>query len=56
MLRFTVLVIALFSGICCFGQTSEKYKSCTNMAKTQFEMNKCASEEAARADADLNAV
>jgi uncharacterized protein YecT (DUF1311 family) len=37
-------------------QTSGQYNTCIKVAQTQFEMNKCASEEAARADAELTAL
>lgn len=37
-------------------QESAQYRACNEKAKTQMEMNACASEEAARADAELNDV
>lgn len=37
-------------------QDSEQYRACNDRAKTQTEMNACANQEAARADADLNDV
>jgi uncharacterized protein YecT (DUF1311 family) len=37
-------------------QTSKEYTVCSNAAKTQAEMNACASAEAARADKELNRV
>jgi len=38
-----------------FAQTSAQYRACDDKAKTQHEINVCASEEAARADDELNA-
>jgi uncharacterized protein YecT (DUF1311 family) len=37
-----------------FAQDSSEYRACIEKAKTQTEMNTCACEEAARADAKLN--
>jgi uncharacterized protein YecT (DUF1311 family) len=37
-------------------QNSEQYRACNDKAKTQGEMNACASEEAARLDTQLNDV
>jgi len=50
-----VLFIALnsFSGL---AQDSERYRACNEKAKTQAEINACASGEAARVDAELNDV
>jgi uncharacterized protein YecT (DUF1311 family) len=39
-----------------FSQESPKYRACTEKAKTQADMNICASGEAARADTLLNEV
>ncbi len=39
-----------------FGQDSAAYRDCNQQAKTQVEMNACASEELKRADAELNQV
>lgn len=39
-----------------FSQNSKQYATCSEKAKTQAEMNACANQEAARADADLNSV
>ena len=38
------------------GQDSKAYIACSNGAKTQAEMNECASAEASRADKELNQV
>jgi uncharacterized protein YecT (DUF1311 family) len=49
----TVLLFGL-SSLPLFAQVSDKYRRCDEDAKSQFEMNACASEEAARDDAELN--
>ena len=54
-LRLAALVIVLLSAVCSFGQASEKLNKCLTNAETQSELNKCASDDAARADADLKA-
>ncbi len=46
-----VFLIASLPGL---AQNSEQYRACNDKAKTQGEMNACASEEAARVDAQLN--
>jgi len=49
----TVLFVGLNS-LSLFAQVSDKYLACDAGAKSQFEMNACASDEAARNDAELN--
>lgn len=39
----------------CVGQSSAEYLACADGAKVQFEMNKCASEEAARSEKSMEA-
>lgn len=39
-----------------FAQDSAQYRACNEKAKTQTEMSACASNEAARADSELNGV
>jgi Lysozyme inhibitor LprI len=51
-LAFALLIVSLPV----LAQDSAQYSACNEKAKTQMEMNACASEEAARADADLNDV
>jgi len=54
-----VLAILLLVGISAegvFAQNSKAYAVCSNGAKTQAEMNECASAEASRADKELNQV
>ena len=46
----------LLASIPCLAQGSPQYRACNEKAKTQVEMNACASEEAARVDAELNGV
>jgi uncharacterized protein YecT (DUF1311 family) len=48
-----VFLIASLPGL---AQNSEQYRSCNDKATTQGEMNACASDEAARVDAQLNDV
>lgn len=50
-----VLFVAVIS-FPCFAQNSEQYRTCTDKAKTQAEMNACANKEAVRVDAELNNV
>jgi uncharacterized protein YecT (DUF1311 family) len=45
-----------FNSFLCLAQNSEQYRNCSEKAKTQAEMNACANQEAARADAELNGV
>lgn len=51
----TILLLAVVSGSVCAQQSAE-YRACNEQAKTQTAMNACASDEAARADAQLNDV
>ena len=57
--RILLLVLAVFffigigSG---FAQNSAAYRACSQKAQSQAEMNRCANEEATRADAELNRV
>ncbi len=50
-----VLFMSL-SSLVCLAQDSEEYRRCSKRANTQTEMHVCASEEAARVDAELNQV
>lgn len=50
-----VLFVALNS-FPCRGQSSEQYRTCSEKADTQAEMNACANQEAARIDGELNDV
>lgn len=51
----TTLLLVIVSGSVC-AQQSPEYRACSDGAKTQAAMNACASEEAARADKQLNDV
>src|SRR5690348_12899053 len=51
----TILLLAVVSGSVCAQQSAEN-RACNEQAKTQTAMNVCASEEAARADKQLNDV
>jgi uncharacterized protein YecT (DUF1311 family) len=49
------LVIAFFvTSLQAFAQDSAPYRTCNEKAKTQMEINACASAEASRVDAQLN--
>jgi len=55
--NLTALSVLLFmASFPCFAQTSAAYRACSHKARTQSEMNACASKEAARVDAELNRV
>jgi len=50
-------VTGLLFGLGCipsFAQGSDQFRTCNEKAKAQVEMNRCASDEAARTDAELN--
>jgi uncharacterized protein YecT (DUF1311 family) len=49
-------VVFLLASLPGFAQDSAQYRACNEKAKVQMEMNACASEEAARVDAELNDV
>jgi len=56
-MRHLVIAIAfLAASLPALAQESAQYRSCNDKAKTQGEINACASEEAARVDAELNTV
>jgi uncharacterized protein YecT (DUF1311 family) len=49
-------LFVLLASICCCAQDSATYRACSQQANTQSEMNACASDEAKRADDELNKV
>lgn len=49
-------IVFLLASLPGLAQDSAQYRTCNEKAKTQTEMNACASEEAARVDAELNKV
>jgi len=51
-----LLVVFLLTSLPGLAQGSDGYRACNEKAKTQAEMNACASDEAARADTELNEV
>lgn len=56
-MRYLVIATAfLLASLPALAQDSAQYRACNDKAKTQGEMNACASEEAARVDAELNTV
>ncbi len=54
-MRYLPIVFLLVS-LPSLAQDSAQYRACNDKAKTQMEMNACASQEAARSDAELNEV
>jgi len=52
---WAVVLFVSFSPFVSFAQDSGTYRACSAKANTQAEMNACASDEAARVDAKLNA-
>ncbi len=55
MRSFAIVIILVVIGCRCYGQNSAAFDGCVDKSKAQSELNKCASDEAARADSDLNA-
>jgi len=56
-MRFLWLVcLAALTPCLSVAQDSKEYQECNRTANTQMEMNLCASEDATRADAELNRV
>jgi uncharacterized protein YecT (DUF1311 family) len=54
-MRFLVFVAVVFlSSISCLSQKSTQFRDCTGKEQTQSGLNSCASDEAARADSQLN--
>jgi uncharacterized protein YecT (DUF1311 family) len=51
-----LVVVFLLASFSVLAQESARYRACNDKAKTQTEMNACASDEAARNDAELNEV
>ncbi len=51
-----LLIVFLLVSVSSVAQESAEYRACNDKATTQMEMNTCAGEEAARADARLNDV
>ena len=54
MRRLTVIFFIALNLSPVLAQNSEQYRACNEKTKTQNEMNSCASEEVARANAQLN--
>lgn len=52
----TIVLLAGVSAFAAHGQDSKAYTICSDGAKTQMEMNACASAEASRTDKELNDV
>jgi len=50
------VIMLVLAGCRCHGQNAAEFKGCTDKAQTQFELDKCASDEAARADLALDTV
>ena len=54
-MRYLAMAL-LVASLPAFAQESAQYRACNQKAKTQTDMNACASGEAARLDAELNEV
>jgi uncharacterized protein YecT (DUF1311 family) len=54
MKRFVVLLLFVAVACSCHGQSSSTLDVCMNVAGSQRELNQCASDEAKRADTELN--
>jgi uncharacterized protein YecT (DUF1311 family) len=54
--RRLVVLAAMAAPWFCSAQESTEYQACDAKATTQYGINRCASEEAARVDAELNRV
>jgi len=55
-MKCLLLVFLFAASLPGLAQDSAQYRACNEKAKTQSEMNACASEEAARVDTELNEV
>lgn len=55
-MRYCVCVLIFLTSSFSFSQHSPQYRSCTGKAVTQFDLNSCATDEAKRADDELNRV
>src|ERR1700689_1551102 len=55
MRRWCCLFIVLASGFC-WAEESSLYRACNKHARTQYDMNACANDEAKRADDELNRI
>ncbi|MGB6833106.1 MAG: lysozyme inhibitor LprI family protein [Candidatus Acidiferrum sp.] len=56
MRHLAIAIAFLVASLPALAQDSVQYRACNDKAKTQGEMNACASEEAARVDTELNTV
>jgi len=54
MRRVAIILLVIF-GSRSYGQDSAAFKACADKAQAQSQLNKCASDEAERADMELNA-
>jgi uncharacterized protein YecT (DUF1311 family) len=55
-MKYLLVIAILGCSLSCFGQESAQYRACNDTANTQDEMHRCASDEAGRVNAQLNAV
>jgi uncharacterized protein YecT (DUF1311 family) len=51
-----LIAMVLLPPLLSIAQQSESYRACNQKAKNQLEMNRCASDEATRAEKELNAL
>jgi uncharacterized protein YecT (DUF1311 family) len=55
MRSIAIVILLVIFGCRSYGENSAEYKGCADRSQAQSELNKCASDEAARADSELNA-
>jgi uncharacterized protein YecT (DUF1311 family) len=55
-MKFLALVVFLLASLPALAQDSSQYRACKKKARTQMEMNGCASKESARVDLELTDV
>ena len=55
MKSLVVAILMTVISCACFAQDSAEYRACSDKANTQSEMTACASDEAVRVDAKLDA-
>ena len=53
---FAIAIALAIVGCRCYGQNSAEYQSCADKAQTQIGQDRCANEEAVRAESALNDV
>jgi uncharacterized protein YecT (DUF1311 family) len=54
MKRIATIIVVVIIGCRSYGQDSTEYRTCVDKSQSQSQLNKCASDEAARADLELS--